>query len=416
MGVAITVDEANIRKGIRNTLERYRSYEGEAGGKILENREQQASAEQLLFSVLTEDGGNQELLQRQFAEKIQSQKGHVISMFLIQSENILESSFNQTMEILKGRLDASCLTSFFIFKLPYENQILVMISDSGGIRSLMSVFKTWIMKELQKKGEFLISYEVLQSVSGLKDTLKQMREYLSYTFAFQDRCIIDRELVQNLSFERVEYPEYLEHGIKRDIRNGRMEGIRRNARKFEEAVIQSREKPEVIKNHTVRFIMTVLNTARDLMKNKDIEALYQYLLNDMMKTNIREVFLNNYWKVINMVADAGEEETSTGNGMILNVIEFIRQNYKKEISLSDVADLVGITPEYLSKLFAREMGINFSVFLREFRVSAAKRLLATGNYKIREVAEMVGYKDTKYFNKVFRSITGVSPSDYKKVV
>ncbi|MCA5011002.1 hypothetical protein HP393_21380, partial [Clostridioides difficile] len=95
---------------------------------------------------------------------------------------------------------------------------------------------------------------------------------------------IDRELVKNLSFERVEYPEYLERGVKRDIRNGNKEGIRRNARKFEEMVIQSREEPKVIKNHTVRFVMASLNTARDLMKNKDIEALYQYLLNDMMKT------------------------------------------------------------------------------------------------------------------------------------
>jgi len=119
--------------------------------------------------------------------------------------------------------------------------------------------------------------------------------------------------------------------------------------------------------------------------------------------------------VIDMLADDREKDALTGNGMILNVIEFIRQNYDKDVSLSDAADLVGITPEYLSKLFTREMGINFCTFLGEFRVSIAKKLLATGNYKIHEVAEMVGYKDTKYFNKVFRSIMGVSPSDYRKV-
>ncbi|HBE84666.1 MAG TPA: hypothetical protein DDW53_02960 [Lachnoclostridium sp.] len=290
-----------------------------------------------------------------------------------------------------------------------------MISDGQNVKYLKAIFKTQILKELKEKGEFLISYGELGSLSSLKDTLKQMQEYLSYTFVFQDQCVIDRELVKNLSFERVEYPEYLERGVKRDIRNGNKEGIRRNARKFEEMVIQSREEPKVIKNHTVRFVMASLNTARDLMKNKDIEALYQYLLNDMMKTGIREIFLNNYWKVIDMVADDREKDALTGNGMILNVIEFIRQNYDKDVSLSDAADLVGITPEYLSKLFTREMGINFCTFLGEFRVSIAKKLLATGNYKIHEVAEMVGYKDTKYFNKVFRSIMGVSPSDYRKV-
>ncbi len=383
--------------------------------KLSKNKVEQVSAEQLLFSLLTGDGNDEEMVQKQFAEKIRKQKDQVISMFLIQSESILEDTTNQMAEVLKDSLDAICLTGFFIFKLPYEKQILVMISDGQNVKYLKTIFKTLILKELKEKGEFLISYGELGSLSCLKDTLKQMQEYLSYTFVFQDQCVIDRELVENQFFERVEYPEYLERGVKRDIRNGNKEGIRRNARKFEEMVIQSREEPKVIKNHTVRFVMAALNTARDLMKNKDIEALYQYLLNDMMKTGIREIFLNNYWKVIDMLADDREKDALTGNGMILNVIEFIRQNYDKDVSLSDAADLVGITPEYLSKLFTREMGINFCTFLGEFRVSIAKKLLATGNYKIHEVAEMVGYKDTKYFNKVFRSIMGVSPSDYRKV-
>lgn len=119
--------------------------------------------------------------------------------------------------------------------------------------------------------------------------------------------------------------------------------------------------------------------------------------------------------MIHIIAD-DKEDKLTENGMILNVIEFIRQNYDKEISLSEAAELVGITPEYLSKLFSKEMGINYCTFLGEFRVSIAKKLLASGKYKIGEVAVMVGYKDTKYFNKVFRSIMGVSPSDYRKVL
>lgn len=383
--------------------------------KISKNKVEKVSAEQLLFSLLTGDGNDEEMVQRQLAERIRNQKDQVISMFLIQSESILEDTTNLMVAVLKDSLDAICLTGFFIFKLPYEKQILVMISDGQNARYLKAIFKTRILQELKKKGEFLISYGELKSLSGLKDTLRQMQEYLSYTFVFPDSRIMDMELVENLSFEKVEYPEYLERGIKRDIKNGNKEGIRKCARKFEEAVIQSREEPKTVKNHTVRFVMAVLNTARDLMKNKDIEALYQYLLNDMMKTSIREIFLHNYWKMMNMVADDREKNELTGNGMILNVIEFIRLNYDKEISLSDAADLVGITPEYLSKLFTRETGINFCTFLGEFRVSIAKKLLATGNYKIHEVAEMVGYKDTKYFNKVFRSIMGVSPSDYRKV-
>ncbi|MEY8352813.1 response regulator [Lachnospiraceae bacterium 54-53] len=383
--------------------------------KLSKNRAETVSAEQLLFSILTGEGNDQELVYKRFAEKIRHQKDQTVSLFLVRSESMLAGTAGQMADVLRDSLDAVCLTGFFIFKLPYEKQILVMISDGQSVKYLKTIFKTQIIKELKKKGEFLISYGQVTRLSMLGDALAQMQELISYAFVFPDSRIIDRELLGSLSFEKVDYPENIEHAIRRDIRNGNKEGIQRNARKFAETVIESREVPRIIKNHTVRFVMALLDTARDLMANKDIEALYQCLLNDMLKTGIREIFLNDYWKLIRMIADDRKEEAMTDNGMILNVIEFIRHNYDREISLSEAADLVGITPEYLSKLFSKEMGINFSAFLGEFRVSAAKKLLSTGRYKIHEVAEMVGYKDTKYFNKVFRSVMGVSPSDYRKV-
>jgi two-component system response regulator YesN len=383
--------------------------------KLSKNKMETVTAEQLLFSILTGDETKQELVQRQFDEKIRHQSEQVISMFLIQSESILEETTKQMAAVMQDKLNAICLTGYYIFKLPYEKRILVMILDGQNVHYLKEIFKIQIIKELKKTGEYLISYEEIRNISMLKDKIKQMQEYFSYAFVLPDHCIIDTEVIAKLSFEKLEYPEYLENAMRRDIKNGNKEGIRRNADKFEKAVIFSKDEPKSIKNHTVRFLMAILDTASNLLENRDIEALYHYLLNDMMKANIKEIFLNNYWKMIHMVADEKKEAALTENGMILNVIEFIRQNYDKDISLSDAADLVGITPEYLSKLFSKEMGINFSTFLGEFRVSIAKKLLAAGNYKIYEVAEMVGYKDTKYFNKVFRSIMGVSPSDYRKV-
>lgn len=383
--------------------------------KLSKTKIETVSAEQLLFTMLTGDEGEQELVQKQFDEKIRHQSEEKISMFLIQSESIVEETTNQMVDILKDSLNAICLTGYYIFKLPFEKRILVMILDGQNVHYLKEIFKMQVIRELKKTGEYLISYEEITNISLLKEKIRQMQEYFSYAFVFSDTCIIDTEVIQNLKFEKIDYPDYLENTIRKDIRNGNKEGIRKKAQKFEEDVINSKEEPKNIKKFTVRFVMSILDMARDLLENREVESLYNYLLNDMMKSNIKEIFLNNYWKMIAIVADEKKEDMLTENGMILNVIEFIRQNYHKEISLSDAADLVGITPEYLSKLFSKEMGINFSTFLGEFRISIAKKLLATGNYKIYEVAEMVGYNDTKYFNKVFRSIMGVSPSDYRKV-
>ena len=74
---------------------------------------------------------------------------------------------------------------------------------------------------------------------------------------------------------------------------------------------------------------------------------------------------------------------------------------------------LNITPEYLSMLFKREMGMNFSIFLKEFRISHAKRLLKETDMKIYEVAQECGYSNSNYFARIFKEVTGVSPAEYR---
>ena len=102
------------------------------------------------------------------------------------------------------------------------------------------------------------------------------------------------------------------------------------------------------------------------------------------------------------------------NYTILKAIAYIRENYANKISQEEVANYLSITPEYLSTLFHREMNKNFSAFVNEFRVSHAKRLLTGSNLKIYEIAEQVGFTDTKYFNRVFKDIEGVSPKEFRE--
>lgn len=84
--------------------------------------------------------------------------------------------------------------------------------------------------------------------------------------------------------------------------------------------------------------------------------------------------------------------------------------------MEEVSGSLGITPEYLSTLFNREMGENFfGIFLKKFRLSHAERLLKGTDMKIYEIAEAVGYTDSKYFARVFKDEFGISPVDYRQM-
>ena len=99
---------------------------------------------------------------------------------------------------------------------------------------------------------------------------------------------------------------------------------------------------------------------------------------------------------------------------IRKVIQFIYQNYMLDISVQDAAARVGLNAEYLNKIFKREMGVGFSRYLTAYRMKVAKDLLSSGECRIGEVAELVGYKSSQYFSVAFRQEVGESPTAFLK--
>ncbi len=68
---------------------------------------------------------------------------------------------------------------------------------------------------------------------------------------------------------------------------------------------------------------------------------------------------------------------------------------------------------YFCKLFKQCFGKNFTSYLTEYRVDAAKKLLEDPMVNIKEIGRTVGYGDSNYFTKVFRRVTGISPTEYR---
>lgn len=99
---------------------------------------------------------------------------------------------------------------------------------------------------------------------------------------------------------------------------------------------------------------------------------------------------------------------------IKEAIEYIKNNYQRDITIEMAAHDLYISAFYLMHLFKEQLGRTFGECLIDYRIEMAKKLLKDPKYKIYEVGEMVGYKDPKYFSQLFKKITGMSPSDYIK--
>ncbi|UJF31837.1 response regulator transcription factor [Paenibacillus hexagrammi] len=112
--------------------------------------------------------------------------------------------------------------------------------------------------------------------------------------------------------------------------------------------------------------------------------------------------------------DAGRSVEGYAGKLIAKALEYMTLKFREEINLQEVADYIHVSRSYFSLLFKRHTGKKFIDYLIELRIREAKRLLCCRDYKIYEVAEQTGFKDVKYFSKLFKRMTGYTPIEYRE--
>ncbi|MDA3847865.1 MAG: response regulator [Vallitaleaceae bacterium] len=109
----------------------------------------------------------------------------------------------------------------------------------------------------------------------------------------------------------------------------------------------------------------------------------------------------------------GMEKERKVSNVIYKAKIYIDENYNKEIGLKEVSEAVAISPQYFSKIFKEEIGVNFIDYITKVRINRAKELLNAQTLSIKEIAFEVGYNDPNYFSRLFKKIEGISPTEYK---
>ena len=92
---------------------------------------------------------------------------------------------------------------------------------------------------------------------------------------------------------------------------------------------------------------------------------------------------------------------------------FIDAHYREDISMQDAAAALRYSDAYFCKLFKQCFNKNFTSYLTEYRVEEAKKMLEQPTVNVKEIGKAVGYGDSNYFAKVFKRITGQSPTEYR---
>ena len=109
-----------------------------------------------------------------------------------------------------------------------------------------------------------------------------------------------------------------------------------------------------------------------------------------------------------------EEDADIRTSLIRAQVQaFIEAHYREDISMQDAAAALRYSDAYFCKLFKQCFKVNFSAYLNEYRVNKARQLMLDPRLNMKDIGAAVGYSDANYFTRVFKRLTGQTPSEYR---
>ncbi len=237
-----------------------------------------------------------------------------------------------------------------------------------------------------------------------------------YRFVLTEKRIISISDCSSSNFH-YKYPTKIENYILNALLLGDSDSIIINFNGFFNVATNEPINPSNLKQICMQLGVTILKKIKELNIYNQLNINDDTYFYDMNKYETVHDYRNQLIQIIFQIISILNENGKSRNELKLRkmVDKYLENNYSRNIGLIDVAKDIGVTPNYFSSLFKKEIGENFVEYLTRFRMQVAKKILTHENVNISKVAEMVGYSDVKYFLRVFRKLEGITPKEYKQL-
>ncbi len=304
-----------------------------------------------------------------------------------------------------------------------DNRIVILINYRTDLS--LNENKTGITdtaESICKSIEKYLDITVTIGIGGLYEDLKDIyysfleaREAIAYKIVLGHNRVICAQDIRINHHQSFHYPIQLENEILSYIKIGALKQIPAQLDKFIESLIGQKDiSPSYIKKILRNFVGLISRMTLELPENTEMNRIRDNdFIVEFEKYKTVDEIRNWLYEILCEIAQTvGNMKKSQLEKDIDKAKLYIHQHFHEDISLQTVSEYVCLSPTYFSAVFKELVGETFIEYLIKARVEKAKELLATGQYKIYEIANKVGYEDRRYFSEVFKKHTGLNPAEY----
>lgn len=314
-------------------------------------------------------------------------------------------------DIIKRYRDKECVVSY----IAKYQEVILLIMEKEKNKEMEELFCRKIAStHMRPKDPVIWSQAAFDHIEGIYEVMSGVSKLQIYGLMVDKMALITSKEVSMISFDKFLYPNEIVQKLKIAICNGDAKKINTETENLVSYMQAGRYHPEKIKQSYIKIYSFLSNLLQEIDLRAYEQLANQYILKKMSEARSFHELEKLLYSSTSLILSTQGKKEDISNYTIKRAINYIREHYKEGITQEELARKLEITPEYLSTLFYREMNVNYSTFLKQFRISHAKRLLKGTEMKIYEIAESVGYSDPKYFIRVFKEVVGQSPKEYRQ--
>lgn len=322
-----------------------------------------------------------------------------------------ERKRKEMCQILKKKEVKYCLVD-----MEYDKVIIALVYGYSSRREIERWYQNQILFQNMGERKQKVSYGMLE-VSGaceIREGYQKLLPYMDWNIILGADILISYPQITDVQTEVCIYPVELENQIKVAICMGENEKVREILQRFHNYFLNGHVySPKEIKESYVRFQWSVLNIAKEVgcidYKGIDQKKLLDSIMNAKTERELEKTF-----ERVLCCMNVSDKETGAVSLAVKKAQSMIHEFYADGITLNEIADRLNLTQEYLGTQFHKELGENFSTYIRNYRLAKAKEMLIGTQLRQYEISEKVGYADAKYFARVFKECVGMSPAEYRK--
>jgi two-component system, response regulator YesN len=307
----------------------------------------------------------------------------------------------------------------FIVTVPviiHEYQITIISVNEG---SKESVYK-WLMELkrviLQAIG-INISIGVSKAISCYEDIRKgynQSVEALQYKVLLGQNAVIFLDDIQNNKKMRPVYPIDCEKEILRAVAACDMAESSEMLHQFMDNIFNIKSNRQEYKVFLQRLLIDLLILQKQKVEeenNQNSSSYLEKMLNFSCREEI-EAWLRDEF-IASVIKSIKNSEKNNFGKICNDTIDFIHKKYDSKITLEECASQLNYHPSYIRRVLKKEMGINFSEYLVQYRINIAKKWLTETDMRVSDIAEKLTYENCENFIRSFKKITGMTPKQFR---